>query len=499
MKLFMFLLGLLYSMGVLSQIHTSNIDTIKKHVYYLASAELKGRNTGEEGQKVAAHYIARQFEQYGLKPFNEEGFYHYYNLKRKQRNKVSVKGGGNVMFWPWHFYYVTGFEHSEKVQTELVYVGYGSDDEIAPLSINNKAVALMSDTPSQAYEVIINIASNYACNTFFVLFPKRNKDVSMAWGNHYQMSSYDLPYKYRNRELQMVNELWNNNTDSLNVFYCFPDVLKNIFMLNDKELKNVADNNIIQNHTLLSSIIKPKIEYEINYVDSIEIMTVENVGGFIMGDDTTKTLVLSAHYDHVGEDENGINYGADDNASGTTALLETARLIALDAQKGIKPKVNVLFLAFSGEELGLLGSKAFVRDTNIDLSKIKLNINMDMLGRWDEKHENDRDFVYLLSAGEKSKQLYNIGKKNIDKPKGFELSNKPSGKERVVFKYGSDHYSFYEKDISVVVFFTGLHDDYHTPGDTPNKINYTNLTNITDVVYQYIYKAAELIGEEDDQ
>lgn len=498
-NVFIWVVTVLWSFVGIAQNHSASVDTIKRHVYYLASEELKGRNTGYEGQKMAAEYIAEQFKRYGVATFSNSGYYHYYSLSRLYRNEIFVKGGGSVMFWPWHFYYVTGYNHQEQKNTNLVFVGYGSDKDLEPLSINGNAVALVAKSPGQAFDVIKNIASNYSCNTFFVIFPKRDKDVSIAWGNHYQMSGYDLPYKFENRKLQIVKEEWNNFNDSLNVFYCFPNVLKNLFMLSDDELLKVANNNVIQNYSLLPSIMKPQINYSINYIDSVETMSVENVCGYIKGNDTTKTLVLSAHYDHVGEDQNGINYGADDNASGTAALLETARLMAIDAQNGKKPEVNVLFVAFSGEELGLLGSKSFVRDTNIALNEIKLNVNMDMLGRWDEKHNKNKDFVYLLTAGEQSKALYGIGKKNIDLPKGFDLSFKPGAKEKMVFKYGSDHHSFYEKDISVAIFFTGLHDDYHTPGDTPDKINYTNLTNITNIVYQYVYKAAELIGKESNK
>ncbi|MDA3891081.1 MAG: M28 family peptidase [Salinivirgaceae bacterium] len=467
-------------------------DTIKSHVYYLASDELKGRDTGKEGQRIAAKYIAEKFRQYGLGTYDENGYNHYYHLKRKHINHLVVKNNGNILYWPWHFYYVTGYTHSDTIDTKLAFVGYGSNKEIEALDIEGKAVAFMAESPQNAYDTLIRIASEKGVKTFFVMFPKGSEDVSIVWGNEYQLSSYNLPEIFERKYIQKVRENWAVNTDSLNIYYCFPNVLRNVFMLDDKELEKVAKDNTSNNYTKLSSIIQPDISCLINYNDSIEDIKVENVAGFIYGEDTSKTVVVSAHYDHIGEVLGEINYGADDNASGTAALLESARLMSIDARNGIKPKINVLFVAFSGEEMGLLGSKAFVNDPAVDLSKIKLNINMDMVGRWDSKHEKDRSFVYILAAGDNAKQLFSIGKKQLNKPKGFNVSNKPGGREKVIFKYGSDHYSFLNKNIPISVFFTGLHDDYHTPGDTPDKINYENLTNITSTVYQYIYKVAEL-------
>ena len=491
-KIFVFIIfSLVPLVAIWSQNSNASADTLKKHVYYLASDELKGRDTGKEGQRIAAAYISTAFDNYGLKKMPNNSYYHWYNLKKKHSNHLVVKNNDNTLFWPWHFYYASGYNHNDTLNTQIVFAGYGSNAEIEPLNITDKAIAFIAESPQQAYKTIMRISKTYGNRYYFVIFQKNNKSINKAWGIEYQLSSYNLPQYFNKTYSQTIVEDWTLPSDSLNIYYCFANVLQNVFMMNDKGLQKAADKNKNEDYGLLSYIMQPKISCIINYSDTIENIKAENVGGFILGNDTSKTVIVTAHYDHIGEKSGKINYGADDNASGTAALLEIARLMAQNAKNGIKPEANLLFMAFSGEELGLLGSEAFVADSMIDIGKIYLNINMDMIGRWDKRHENNRNFVYLLTIGNKSKQLFKIGKKKLDLPEGFEVSNKPGAKEKMLFRYGSDHYSFIKKDIPASVIFTGLHDDYHTPRDTPEKINFQNLTTITNMVYQYIYKVSE--------
>lgn len=477
---------------VLAQNQVASLDSLKKNVYFLASDSLKGRATGKEGQKLAAEFIASKFQQFGIEPLSGKGYFQTYSLMRDHRNYAVVKGSGNLLFWPWHFFFVSNFEHNDTLLTNLLFAGFGSLQEMKGLNSKGKAIAFVAEEPATAYQTLLKIKAEYGTKTFFVIFPKKNKTVEDAWSASYYMADYQLPEVYERNKLRKIAEPWATavNQDSLNIFYCFPDVLRNVFSSTDAELYKLALNNQKTDENLLADFIQPQIECLINYSFKTDEIHVENVVSLIKGKDTTQTVVISAHYDHLGEEMGRIYYGADDNASGSAALLESARLIALDIQQSILPERNILFVAFSGEELGLLGSKAFVSSNWLNPLQVVLNINMDMVGRWDERHENNRDFVYLLTAGKYNKQLERIGKRAIDIPKGFKVSTKPGPHERMIFKYGSDHYSFLNKGIPISVFFTGLHPDYHTPNDTPNKINYKNLTNITTVVYRYMHQVS---------
>jgi len=210
-----------------------------------------------------------------------------------------------------------------------------------------------------------------------------------------------------------------------------------------------------------------------------------NVIGYLEGNDPKlkeEIIVLGAHYDHLGmggpssksDKRNTIHYGADDNASGTAALLEIAEKLA--SQKS-KLKRSILFISFGAEEHGLLGSKYFVNNPVIPLSQIKLMINMDMVGRL-----NDQKHVYMGGAG--------------TFPNGVELMTnlgEEQGLNPMVHAGsvgGSDHVSFYKKDISVIGIHTGGHPQYHTPEDTLDLINLKGQKAVSEYVYQTVLSIA---------
>jgi len=465
---------------------------LRHHIYYLASDELKGRKTCEDGGKLAADYIKNRFQAYGLEPVSGESYSYPYQLIRKHKNYAVVTCQENILFWSWHLYMVSNYQQNDTLFNKLVFAGFGSEQELENLQLKGKAIAFIANQPHEAYQTIKNIQEKYGIINFFVLFTKKNVLVENAWSVDYQMYDYALPADFEKLKSIKKTEPWVQppTGDSLNIFYCFPDIMRNVFNKTDVELETLAKENKKQKGQLLAAFPQPELEIFISYSDSLDIAAVENVGGFVKGKDTTQTIILSAHYDHLGEDYGQLYHGADDNASGTAALIENARLIALDAQQGRIPERNILFLAFSGEEMGLLGSKAFVGQPPFPLTQVVLNINMDMIGRWDERHEMNKNFVYLLTAGNQSRKYFKLGKKGLDLPSGFMVSKNPGFDEKLTFKYGSDHYSFLSKKIPIAVFFTGLHYDYHTSSDIAEKINYPNLTVITGMVYQYITKVS---------
>lgn len=471
----------------------ANLNKIQEHVYYLTSDSLNGRETGTQGEQLAAQYLANQFKGYGLEPLAGDSYYHQFELVRKHRNTLMVKSQGNLLFWPWHFYYMANFNHADTVTTNLLFAGFGTSEELENLPIKNKALAIIAENPSEAYKTILRIKKDYGNTRYFVIFSKRNKSMEKAWGYDYVLSDYQLPDEFKQRKNNFPAEAWNTLpvVDSLSIFYCFPNVLMKLFSLSDRELIAIAKQNRKQNQALLPTVYQPALELYTNFNTSkIDTINAINVGAVIKGKDSTQTVVLSAHYDHLGEDFGRVYYGADDNASGTAALLESARLISNDYKKEIIPERNVLFMAFSAEELGLYGSEAFVQSNLFDKNGIVLSVNLDMVGRWDKKHDNRRDFVYLLTAGKNRNKWYEVGKHKINLPENFQLTHRAGWVEKRTFKFGSDHYSFFTRDIPVAVFFTGLHPDYHTPEDTPDKLNYKNLTNISTVVYRYIHQVS---------
>ncbi len=210
-----------------------------------------------------------------------------------------------------------------------------------------------------------------------------------------------------------------------------------------------------------------------------------NVMGFIKGSEKpNEILVVSAHYDHEGIKNGKLYAGADDDGSGTVGVMEVARIFREAEKKGISPKRSILFLHVSGEEKGLLGSKYYSEHPIFPLANTIADINIDMIGRIDYEHnEKTKDYVYAIGSNMLSTDLYNTVKKANESLK-INLDYRyddPEDKNR--FYYRSDHYNFAKHNIPSVFFFNGVHDDYHQPGDTPDKINYDLLKRITQLAF----------------
>lgn len=218
-------------------------------------------------------------------------------------------------------------------------------------------------------------------------------------------------------------------------------------------------------------------EFEAQLRNADEVVTTWNVVGLAMGNDPVlknEFIVLGAHYDHLGKVGDTIYHGADDNASGTAALLEIAEKIA--AHKS-ELKRSVIFIAFGAEEQGLLGSKYFVAHPPVPLKTIKVMLNMDMVGRL-----NAENHIYMGGAG--------------SFPEGETLMNslgEPNGLTPIVHAYsvgGSDHVSFFKHNISVLGLHTGGHDDYHKGTDTADKIHYTGEVKVCNYIYDALFYLA---------
>ena len=481
----------IFEFAVLGQNTTVSIENLKKHVYTLSSDSLQGRATGTLGQKKAADYLISKFSEYGLSKNANNSYKHYYHLMRKHKNLIMVKNSNTVLFSPWHFHFTSGFNQIDTLKTKLIFAGYASDEEIEPLSVENNAIAFIANSPQEAYKTIKHIKTKYKTRDYFVIMPEKNQNIDKAWKINFLVSKYNLPHIFKRDYSMFINEDWALPKDSVNIFYCFENGLKNILNQTDDQLINLANKNKA-NKT--PNNIYSKIECQLNFNDSIAMIDVENITAMVYGENKNQTIIISAHYDHLGVELGEIYYGADDNASGTSVLLELARLVS--KQNAISPfKRSVMFIGFSGEEMGLYGSEAYVNTPLISLDSTIANINMDMVGRWDTKHEKNRNFVYLLNAGLGSKKYYSLAKRKLELPKAFKISRNPGAYEKEVFKRGSDHYSFFKKGVPVSVVFTGMHDDYHTPSDTPDKLNYNNMSNITNMLYQYIYEIANKPNE----
>ena len=221
----------------------------------------------------------------------------------------------------------------------------------------------------------------------------------------------------------------------------------------------------------------------------------ENVLAFIEGNEKpNEIIVISAHYDHLGQDTYEVYNGADDDGSGTVAIMEIAEAFQKAAEKGNGPKRSILFLHVTGEEKGLLGSKYYTNYPVFPLINTVANLNMDMIGRVDDAHENNPNFVYLIGSDKLSTELHEISEAMNEKFTKLSLDyTYNSNDDPNRFYYRSDHYNFAKNNIPIIFYFNGTHQDYHKPSDTPDKINYELLEKRTKLVF---FTAWELANRE---
>lgn len=211
----------------------------------------------------------------------------------------------------------------------------------------------------------------------------------------------------------------------------------------------------------------------------------ENVVAFIEGTEKPdEIIVISAHYDHVGMSNGVIYNGADDDGSGTVAILEIAEAFQMAAENGNGPKRSILFLHFTGEEKGLLGSKYYVNFPIFPLKNTVTNLNIDMIGRVDEAHKDNPNFVYLIGADKLSTELHTLSENMNTKFTKLILDYKYNDdNDPNRYYYRSDHFNFAKNNIPIIFYFNGTHEDYHSPSDTPDKINYELLAKRTQLVF----------------
>lgn len=219
----------------------------------------------------------------------------------------------------------------------------------------------------------------------------------------------------------------------------------------------------------------------------------ENVLAFIKGSEKPEEiLVISSHYDHVGiDDEGNIYNGADDDGSGTVAILEIADAFMQAKKDGFHPKRSILFLNVTGEEKGLVGSKYYTDNPVFPLAQTVANLNIDMIGRIGEGMEDSGDYVYLIGSDKLSTQLHNLSEEVNNKYMNLKLDytfNDENDPNR--FYYRSDHYNFAKNNIPIIFYFNGVHADYHKMTDTPDKIEYDMLEKRAKLVFLTAWEIA---------
>jgi len=224
-----------------------------------------------------------------------------------------------------------------------------------------------------------------------------------------------------------------------------------------------------------------------------KVKATENVLAYIKGSEKPEEIIIiSAHLDHLGVSEQGEIYnGADDDGSGTVAIMEIAQAFNLAKKDGHIPKRSILFLHFTAEELNKQGSDYYTKHPIFPLENTVANLNIDMIGRVDNLHLDNKNYIYLIGSDRLSKELHYTSEKvnnsyfNINIDYRYNVEN-----EKNHYYTRSDHYNFAKHDIPVIFYFNGEHDDYHEVTDTPDKIDYHLLETRTKLIFATAWQLA---------
>ena len=464
---------------------------LKEHLYTYASDEFEGRETGKPGQKKAVEYIRRHYEDLGIPPAQKNNnYFQNVPLEMAKLPAGSLTFGDKAYTIGEDFITFSSLEGSFN---ELVYAGYGIEDEnysdYSNIDVMGKIVLVKAGEPKMkdGTYVITGTMENSKWSNMSESIAKR---VEAAMTNGAKAILYFDPQNYQRYE-RYYKRMKRNDSGRLG-FKADRDNTAYV-LINEAMAKELLP--AIEKQT------KPDfstIQITADIASANEEISTENVVAFIKGaEKPNEYVIISSHLDHIGVSANGqINNGADDDGSGTVAMLEIAEAFKLATDAGKRPKRSVVFLHVTGEEKGLLGSRYYTDYSPIfPLEQTVANLNIDMIGRIDPKREGDRNYVYLIGSDKLSSDLHELSEKVTNKYTNITLDytyNDENDPNR--FYYRSDHYNFAKNNIPIIFYFNGTHEDYHRPGDTPDKINYDLMTNRTRLVFHTAWAVANRDG-----
>lgn len=466
---------------------------LKDLLYTFASDEFEGRLTGAKGQKMAVEFLKDHYVALGIpSPLGGDDYFQNVPLVSQKAPEVTMSVN-NVSYQNYEDFIVAGGVFTQTITAaDIVYAGYGIDDEnyssYDGIDVKGKIVLIKNGEPKN--EDGTYVTSGKKEDTRWSVGRQAIATKREAAKNKGVKTLLFMDDAYLKMAAPYMKAAAQSDSEGRISLKDKQDEM--LQMLVSEKLGKALLGDIDTDDQ--SKVIKTDLK--INITANAEDIESENVVAFIKGSENPdEILVISAHLDHEGIKDGEIYNGADDDGSGTVAILEIAEAFkkALDAGHG--PKRSILFLHVTGEEKGLLGSSYY---TDIDpifpLENTVADLNIDMIGRTDPKREGDRNYVYLIGSDKLSTELHNISEEMNKKYTNVVLDytyNDENDPNR--FYYRSDHYNFAKNNVPVIFYFNGTHDDYHRPSDTPDKIEYDLLENRTRLVF---YTAWELANRE---
>jgi len=458
---------------------------LKRQLAIIASAEMEGRETATEGERKAAAYIESQFKSFGLLPANKGSYRQEFPVYRDSAVVAKMEVNGKALkagedFQPSSFF-VT---ESRLYFSDVVFAGYGVTDSLydsyGKSSVAGKAVVFVEggpanikfatgrNSPTGTIAKVTNARNKGAAAVFIVTSSfAPNTQGGRMYTSLFRDSQYPGTYSITDKTAELIlGGKWNEMKESLK--------------------------------TQKPELTTFKANVEVSLERKTQKMTSSNVLGMVEGTDKKdEYLVVTAHYDHIGKRGDVINFGANDDGSGTVAVLEMAQAFATAKAEGKGPRRSIIFMTVSGEEKGLWGSAYYAEHPTVNPQKITANLNIDMIGRLDldRVKPDSLNYVYVVGDDKISSESTPLNDAMNSKYTKMGLDykfNDPKDPQRIYFR--SDHYNFAKIGIPIIFYTDGAsRPDYHRPTDTIDKIYYPLLTKRTLLVF---YTAWEMANRE---
>jgi len=501
-------LGLFFVVPILAQLRQATLtperiassitaSALQRHLLILASDEMEGRETGTPGQLKAATYIADVFDSWGLpKVGDEQSYFQHIRLKSAswQTISLSIKDKEYRHLWD---YYASPVMNPGSAQamlfSEVVFMGYGIDDPTYSdyaTPVQGKAIIIYDGVPQDANNKALVDPASWPLERRLRVAKQRGVALVMVIDANFKENLANM------RKTLASNRLKPAKAESPELDYA-----PNIFLSSEtaRQLLGKKVKQVVKMRDKIVASGKPQqaniqVKLAVTLDKQSRSLSGHNVLGYVEGSDPVlkdELIVVSAHFDHLGKRGEAIYYGADDNASGTSTVMELTRAFLEAKNAGSGAKRSVLFLLVSGEEKGLLGSQYYVENPVFPLENTIANINVDMVGRVDEKHADNPDYIYVIGADRLSSELHDINETANSTYIRLELDytyNEESDPNR--YYYRSDHYNFAEKNIPAIFYFSGTHADYHLVSDTADKINFDKMEKVGRLVFHTAWELA---------
>jgi len=468
---------------------TITAEELKGHLSILASDEFEGRETGEKGEQLAADYLIEQFASNGIPPVNGNSYFQKFPLEKYSlKGEAAVYGKTYTYLNDFVFFRASGKEFQLD---ELLYCGYGIQSEkyndYSEVNVKGKDVIVSSGEPVDKNGISYVTGDPVKINIQKDLFTKMNvagkNGVNRLFIVYEDFEKMFGPYKhfFTGIKIRLKNSQENESEGTM-VFMISKSMANEIFSTSKKSLeklqKKINKKGKPVSYPFSTTVV---MDTKSKMIDTFG----KNVLAYIEGSDLKDELVvITAHYDHIGIDGDLIYNGADDDGSGTVGLIEIAEAFSLAKAEGIGPRRSVLIMPVSGEEKGLLGSEYYSENPVFPLENTITNLNIDMIGRVDEAHTDNPDYIYLIGSNMLSTDLHDLSEWANTTYVGLDLDYKYNSLDDPNnFYERSDHYNFAKNNIPVIFYFNGTHDDYHQATDTVEKIDFERLEKRTRLVF----------------